>query len=192
MGLFLTNFPGRAPSDALYVVDIGGEDLRDALVALVTDPSGVTSQAILVDALSAIQSNISVLASAGAHTLLVANAPDLSLAPELRLAGPEAQAAGQALALAFNSSLETLLAGLESALLIKVFRLDLFELSQEVVAAPAAFGLTNVMDSCITPDTLIGAFCSQPDRYLFWDGNHPTAAAQGIVASRALSVLAGP
>jgi outer membrane lipase/esterase len=85
-----------------------------------------------------------------------------------------------------------LLAGLESALLIKVLRLDLFELSQEVVAAPAAFGLTNVMDSCITPDTLIGAFCSQPDRYLFWDGNHPTAAAQGIVASRALSVLAGP
>jgi phospholipase/lecithinase/hemolysin len=60
------------------------------------------------------------------------------------------------------------------------------------VATPAAFGFTNVIDPCITPNTVIGAFCSQPDRYLFWDSNHPTAAAQGIIANRALSVLAGP
>ena len=192
VGLFLIDFAGAAPPDALYVIHIGGDDLRDALVALQTDPTFATSFAILGEALAALQENIVALASAGAHTFLVPNAPDLSLIPEVRLAGPAAQAAGQFLAAQFNTFLEALLGGLEGPLGVKIFRLDIFDLIHEIVAAPAEFGLTEVADPCITPDTTVHPFCSRPDGHLFWDGIHPTRAGHGIIAGRALSVLAAP
>ena len=192
VGLFLIDFAGAAPPDALYVIHIGGDDLRDALVALQTDPTFATSFAILGEALAALQENIVALALAGAHTFLVPNAPDLSLIPEVRLAGPAAQTAGQFLAIQFNIALEALLGGLEASSGVKIFRLDIFDLIHEIVAAPAAFGLTEVEDPCITPHTSVHPFCSRPDGYLFWDGIHPTRAGHGIIAGRALTVLAAP
>ena len=192
VGLFLTDFAGAAPTDALYVIHIGGDDLRDALVALQTDPTFFTSFAILKAARDALQANIVALASAGAHTFLVPNAPDLSLIPEVRLAGLAAQAAGQVLAAQFNILLEALLGGLEASSGVKIFRLAIFDLINEIVAAPAAFGLTEVEVPCITPDTTVHPFCSRPDGYLFWDGIHPTRAGHGIIAGRALTVLAAP
>ena len=192
VGLFLIDFAGAAPPDALYVIHIGGDDLRDALVALQTDPTFATSFAILGEALAALQENIVALALAGAHTFLVPNAPDLSLIPEVRLAGPAAQTAGQFLAVQFNIALEALLGGLEASSGVKIFRLDIFDLINEIVAAPAAFGLTEVEDPCITPHTSVHPFCSRPDGYLFWDGIHPTRAGHGIIAGRALTVLAAP
>ncbi len=189
---FLADFGGIAPNDALYVIHIGGDDLRDALVALETDASGATSMAILGEAVSAIQANIGALALAGAHTFLVPNGPDLSLVPEVRLAGPAAQAAGQFLAASFNTLLEAMLNGLEEPLGVKFFRLDIFDLIHEIVAAPVAFGLTEVEEPCITPLTRVSPFCSQPDGFLFWDAIHPTRVGHGIITSRALAVLAGP
>jgi phospholipase/lecithinase/hemolysin len=188
---FLADVGGTAPSDALYVVHIGGDDLQDALEALLTDPSGATSLAIIGAALEAIQANIVGLAAlAGAHTFLVPNAPDLALLPAVRLAGPVAQAAGHDLALRFNAGLETLLTSLESALGVDIFRLDIFTLTGDVVGAPTDFGLTEVEVPCITPGTLVKPFCSQPDQFLFWDGIHPTRVGHGIISSRALKALA--
>jgi phospholipase/lecithinase/hemolysin len=190
---FLADFERAAPSDALYVVHIGGDDLRDALVALQTDPTFATSFAIIVAALTAIQDNIVALASAGAHTFLVPNAPDLAVVPEVRLAGPDAQAAGTFLATVFNVGLEALLSGLEGPPLgLKIFRLDIFSLSEEIVATPAAFGLTDAVNPCITPLTSAHPFCSLPDQFLFWDGIHPTRAGHAIIAERALEALNGP
>ena len=192
VGRFLSDSGGAAPADALYVIHIGGDDLRDALVALETDPSGATSFAILGDALSAMQANIVALIAAGARTFVVPNAPDLSPIPEVRLAGPAAQAAGQFLAASFNAYLEALLSGLEAALPVKIFQLDIFALTDEVVSAPAAHGLTDVQDPCITPFTLTHPYCSHPDQFLFWDGIHPTRVGHGFITDLAVSVLAGP
>src|SRR5713226_4635951 len=43
VGLFLRDFGGHAPADALYIVFVGGNDLRDALTALAQDPTFATS-----------------------------------------------------------------------------------------------------------------------------------------------------
>ena len=189
VGLFMNDFNGQAPADALYVVYMGSNDLRDALEALVLDPSGATSFGILQAALIAIRDNLLILHAAGAQTFLVPNLPNLALTPAVRLQGPAAQGAAQFLASTFNDQLAALLGGLESALGLNIVRLDVFAILNEVVAAPAAVDLTEVAQPCITPGTKIKPFCSKPDEYLFWDGIHPTRAGHRILAQRASVAL---
>ncbi|HEY3146500.1 MAG TPA: SGNH/GDSL hydrolase family protein, partial [Dongiaceae bacterium] len=187
---FLTDFGGTAPAGALYVVWIGGDDLRDAVVALTTDPSGATSAAILQQAISAIQNDVLILYGAGARNFLVLNAPDLGLAPEATLAGPVVQFYASFFSGQFNLALEQVLSGLQAGLGVPIVRVDIFALLHEVVADPAAFGLTDVSNPCIQLNTTGQPFCKRPDQFLFWDGTHPTVAAHQIVAERADAALA--
>ena len=60
---FLKDVGDRAPSDALYVIDFGGNDVRDALTA--GDPG------ILNDALMAIADNLGFVYAAGARKFFV-------------------------------------------------------------------------------------------------------------------------
>ena len=54
VGLFQFHYAGSADPEALYVVQFGGNDLRDALDAFLTDPTGTTSDGILMDAVVSI------------------------------------------------------------------------------------------------------------------------------------------
>lgn len=189
VNLFLRDFSGAAPADALYVVYAGSNDVRDALAALATDPTGAESFAIIQGALAAMQDSLLRLQAAGARHFLVPNAPDLSLIPAVRLQGPAAQAAARWLADSYNTALQGLLNGLVAATGMEIRRLDVFALLDEVVAAPGAFGLSNVEQACIVPGTTVHPYCTHPDQYLFWDGIHPTRAGHGILAERAGAVL---
>jgi phospholipase/lecithinase/hemolysin len=189
VAMFRSDFADFAKDEALYVVHIGGNDLRDAIVALASDPSGATSMAIIQGALGAIAANIVTLTAAGGREFLVVNAPDLALAPAIRLQGPLAQAAAQFVSVAFNDALASVLARLEAGLPVTIHRFDLFSLVNEAVATPAAFELTVVDTTCITPGVIVHAECSQPNRYLFWDGIHPTRAAHAILARRVREIL---
>jgi outer membrane lipase/esterase len=189
VGLFVSDFHGQAPPDALYIVFVGGNDLRDALQAFATDPTGATSGGIVAGALASIRSNLLTLYAAGARHFLVANAPDIALAPAVRLSGPQAQFLGNLLSTQFNGGLELTLEGLEAALGVDIVRLDVFGLLHQIVAAPASFGLTDVVDACIRLNTVVGAFCPDPGKFLFWDGIHPTAAGHHQLAVRADAVL---
>lgn len=188
VGVFVDDFRGEAPSGALYVVFAGGNDLRDALEALAADPGA--SVAILESARSSIQANLLTLHSAGARRFLVLNAPDVSLAPAVRLLGPAAQFAARFLSAQFNAGLEATLQKLEAALGLEIVRLDVFGILNAVVAAPAAFGIADAENPCIALDTRKNAFCAHPDRFLFWDGIHPTRAGHRILAERAAAALA--
>jgi len=189
VGLFVRDFRGQGPSDALYVVFLGGNDLRDALQALAVDSSGATSLAIVQAALFSIRDNLLTLHAAGARHFLVPNAPDIGLAPAVRLQGSAAQGAATFLAAQFNGGLEAILLGLESVLGVEIVRVDVFRMLSEVVAAPAAFGLTDATDPCIALNTRAHAFCASPSNFLFWDGIHPTVAGHRILAERANAAL---
>ena len=189
VGLFLGDFHGQAPANALYVVFIGGNDLRDALEALETDPLGATSVGIIQGALSAIGSNLGALYAAGARRFLVANGPDIGLAPAVRLLGPAAQGAGSFLSMQFNDGLNSILDGFETAPGVELARLDVFTFMHDVAASPAAFGLSDVEDACIRVNTVVHAFCTQPGKFFFWDGIHPTVAGHHQLALRADAVL---
>jgi len=66
-------------------------------------------------------------------------------------------------------------------------RLDVFSILDQVIGDPDR--LTDVTHPCIRIDTRAQAFCPTPDRYLFWDGIHPTVAGHGILARSAAVAL---
>jgi hypothetical protein len=77
---YLDDVHHKAPASALYVVFIGGNDLRDALEALATDPTGATSSTSSCRR-SAPSSRASSIYTGLARTFLVANAPNIALVP---------------------------------------------------------------------------------------------------------------
>lgn len=186
---FLNVFGGAAPSDALYVVEMGGNDIRDALVAFA---SGNDGSAIIKDAVTAIGNNIAALYAAGARKFLVWNAPNLQLTPAIRTLDSLSPGAGQLAALltdSFNQGLNDVLGSLTALPGIVIVRLDVHQKLNDLVENPAAFGLTVVDKACIMPN--IPPFdCQTPDEFLFWDGIHPTKAVHDIIAQEAASALA--
>ncbi len=187
VGLFERDFGGQAPADALYIVFVGGNDLRDALTALAQDPT--TSFGIIEAAVTAISANLLALHASGARSFFVANAPDISLVPAVRLLGPAAQGPASFLSATFNSRLEATLRELESTFGLNIVLLDVARILNEIVTAPGAFGLTEVEQPCIAVDTKAQPFCANPGTFLFWDGIHPTVAGHRILAERARAAL---
>lgn len=183
VGAFMQRSGGAAPPAALYVIDFGGNDVRDALVLALTggDPSP-----LLLEALQSIGVNISTLYAAGARHFLVLNVPNISFLPSIAVYGSSASAAALQLTQGFNQQLESMLVQLDGLPGISIQRFDLFGTTNEVHGNPASYGLTNVDDPCITP-AVAPYFCRNPDEYFFWDGIHPTRAVHAILARKALA-----
>jgi outer membrane lipase/esterase len=183
---FLTHTGGAAPSDALYVIEMGGNDVRDALAAF---PAG--SGAIIQAANISIANNIQALYAAGARDFMVWRTPDVGLTPALRRLDritPGAAQLATGLSRAFNGALDNVVAQLSVLPGIRIVRLDAFRLLTDIVSDPGAFDLDNVTATCVTPD--VAPFtCDDPDEFLFWDGIHPTKAGHAILAAAAAMVL---
>jgi len=187
--VFEDEFRGHAPAGALYVVWTGGNDVRDALEALAQDPTGAASLFILQQAVFSIRDNLLALYGSGARKFLVPNAPDIGLAPAVRLLGPAVQGAASFLSAQFNGGLELTLQGLEAGLGVEIVRLDVFGILHEIVAQPEKFEMTDVTGPCIRLNVTVHAFCERPGKFLFWDGIHPTVAGHRILAKRANAAL---
>lgn len=205
VGLFLSDPANIVTTDTLFSVYVGGNDVRDALVTFnavfeQTLLSGGTlaealaagqaaAEAVLADAVTAIADNIVALTTAGGRRFLVPNAPNVGAAPAVKALGADAAVLAAGLSDGFNTALNAALDGLEAALPIEIVRVDIFDLINQVVASPEAFGLVNSADACITPDVHKGAYCNKPDDYLFWDGIHPTRAGHALLANKAAEAL---
>jgi phospholipase/lecithinase/hemolysin len=180
---------GNAAPDALYTIEMGGNDIRDALAAFADDGNG---SVVLDDGVLAIARNIQVLYDAGARTFLVWRAPNVGLTPAVRTLDrikPGAGQLGLQLTQAFNAGLDGVVTQLSALPGIRIVRLDAYRLLNDLVAEPAAFGLTDVMTACVTPN-VPPFICDRPDEFLFWDGIHPTKAVHAIIAQEAATALA--
>ena len=187
---FLSDYGGAAPSDALYVIEMGSSDIRDAIVAFQTG-GFPAAQAVLQQALASIASNIQLLYGAGAREFLVWLPPNVGLTPAIGMLeqlSPGVAQLAAALTQVFNAGLSALLDQLSGLAGITIHRLDAYALLNAIVTDPQAYGLGNVIDACVTPNEA-PFFCQRPDEYLFWDGIHPTVAVHTITASAAALVL---
>jgi phospholipase/lecithinase/hemolysin len=189
VALFLQEHGPTVKGDALYAMWIGGDDLRDALAALATDPTGATSGGILQTALTNVGGNLMALYDAGARRFLIPNAPDIGKVPAVRPLGPAVQAAARQLVTQYNAALAAYVQNFASLPGVHVTSVDVFSLFDAVVAAPGTYGLTDSTHACIVPGTTVHPYCSHPNEYLFWDGLHPTVAGHRIVALQAAAAL---
>ena len=182
---FLARAGGAAPSTALYVIEMGGNDVRDAFATYATGGNGGL---ILAQALGSIARNIQKLYRAGARDFLVWTVPNIGITPAIRSLGPAAGGLATQVTQGFNGGLAQVIAQLSAALPGATFtRLDAFGLLNEIAAAPLAFELTNVTRACVT--TVAPFHCDNPGEFLFWDGIHPTKAGHAILARRAAEVI---
>jgi outer membrane lipase/esterase len=192
LSAFFGDTQGVASGDALYVIALGGNDVRDAIAALSVDPTGQASNDILQQSLTALADSIVALHSAGAINLLMVNSPDLSMTPAIQRLDslfPGTALAAAMMSYQFNTNLATLVDELGLAFPgLVIMELDVFQVLREIAADPEDFGLSNVTDACVTPAQAPFA-CKKPERYLFWDGIHPTRKTHRIFAQAAADVI---
>lgn len=170
---------------ALFTLDIGANDILDAL----SDPS--TAAATVTAAANTAAAEVETLHSDGARSLLFYEVPQLGLTPAVEADGPAAQTLADMLAQSFNATLLSDLASIETgADPLKVFTLDTYDLLGDVVGDPQKYGFSNVTDECIETPACVTASPSVQDTYLFWDELHPTEAGHMLAAQLAYALVA--
>ncbi|MFN9744500.1 MAG: SGNH/GDSL hydrolase family protein [Betaproteobacteria bacterium] len=184
LGGFLTNAPATLAGSGLYVIAIGGNDVRDTGEAVAANPANAAS--IIGTAAAAyatgVGNMVDALQARGAVSIVVWGVPDVGRSPAALAGGPAVSGGATAISGAFNSALQARLAG-ES---FGVQYFDVAGLIGGVLASPGSFGFTNVTDAC---GAILGC---DPSTYLFWDGIHPTSAAQSLVAGAMLTAVPEP
>lgn len=192
INLYLSQGTDPDSGRTLYVIEFGGNDVRDAIAALALDPSGVASAEILAAALTSISDNIISLYASGAREFLIGNSADLSLTPSIRILdviSPGSAMAAAIVSARFNAGLDELIGLLETQLPgISMTTLDIYGLLHALVADPGRYHLTNVTDACVMPNVPPYS-CRMAKHYLYWDGIHPTKTVHGIVAEFARDTL---
>ena len=162
--------------NALYVLWAGANDYL----------YGTSNSTMPIENLS---KAIQLLSTGGAKKILVANIPDLGKLPSTRYTA-NSNSLSQS-AIAHNQSLAKSFEVLNDKLGhdTQIIELDVNSLYREAITEPAKFGFTNVTNACLNNNVNNVAVCDNPDKFLFWDGIHPTTAGHRILAEAALKAL---
>lgn len=177
-------------ADSLVVFEMGGNDLRDALVALPADPT-----ATIGGALSNIAYSIGALYNMGARQFLLMNVPDIGKTPAVQILDimyPGIAGAATSLTNAFNFQLlgiQSLINASYPDIEVRIF--NAYGLLDSIITNPADYGITVTNAPCVTPN-IAPYKCTNPNEYLFWDGLHPTKAVHKIMADAASETLNTP
>lgn len=168
---FTKGHPDINPN-ALYVLWAGANDYL----------YGASNSTMPIENLS---KAIQLLSTRGAKKILVANIPDLGKLPATRYTAKSTSLSESATAsnLSLAKSFEVLNDKLGHD--TQIIELDVNSLYREAITEPAKFGFTNVTNACLNNV----AVCDNPDKFLFWDGIHPTTAGHRILAEAALKAL---
>jgi len=178
---------------ALYTLDIGANDILNAVSGFKNGSISFADMTttFLNQAVMNTVGAISDLYNDGMRTLLYYEVPDLSVVPDFEALGPQFSADAGMLAKDFNIDVvnDVKALGLSG---LTVFDVPIFSAIDQIVAHPAEFGLTNVTTPCFSGDfETAGSVCADPNQYLFWDGEHPTAVGHALTADLAFDVLTG-
>jgi len=194
VNLFLANHGGVAPADALYIVFIGGNDVRDARDA--TDP--VVAAGLIDAAVAAEVSQVNALIVSGAENVLVVNVPDIGSIPEsglLELLTGDDTVSGRATGLTkrYNKSLKRQLKALKKITKADIDIFNLFEEFADIIEDGPENGFTNTSDACFSSVSLsFNAGCgfgANFPQYIFFDEIHPTARVHAMIGQALLDEI---
>jgi phospholipase/lecithinase/hemolysin len=181
---------GVADPSALYVIMIGGNDVRDA-AHVGTDTSPL---------LLAVQTEIgaiTTLASEGAKNFLIVNVPNVGLIPEFTQDGFGDPATATADSIYYNNELSTMLAGLALPASDHLHEFNLFNFNENLLANAGMYGFNNLTDPCFNDTPLSatsGTNCSLANigDFVYWDSIHPTGKVQALWAQGMEAAVASP
>lgn len=143
-----------------------------------------------ITAANNIAANIKTLAAAGATNFLWLNLPPLGDTPNGMASGQSA--ALNAASLAYDITWSADIAALQ-AMGIDVEGVNVAQLFAQITGDPSKFGFTDVTDPAwCGPGGLPTCAGNNPNDFLYWDGEHPTTAANAQVAALAFAATPEP
>ena len=132
-----------------------------------------------------IANEIDTLAAAGAKQFLIPNLPPLGEISESSSLTAAQRQGLDAWSIGLTQTLQAEAATLQASLRVQIHIVNIQGLFQQIMANPANYGFTNVTGSAIN-SSLSG------NGYLFWDQEHPTTAADAIIAEVAAQSIPEP
>lgn len=185
--------------ETLYIWWGGANDISDLLSNTTLTAQGVSDNldalAVGIPALTALQ--IEKLIGAGATNILVMLLAPLSSSPLVTQAfsSPQIQILSQFTSVVNQGIQSNVSALAREGVNLKFF--DVIAFTQTIIDNPAGFGLVNVTAPCLQNFEVflhgVGGeapiVCSNPNEFLFWDGEHPTAKIHAVYASEVMSFL---
>ena len=184
--LFRANHGNVAPQDALYVVFVGGNDIRAAR----SNPDPVAAHARVADAAARARQAIVDLADIGARHFLVINSPNIGLIPETSLLAeafdePKLDQRSRKLSQRYRQALHRAVTHLRHPGKLDITEFDLYTFFNQLVRHAHRFGFSNSTDACFSsqslsfhPDCLFG---QNFDDFIFFNEIHPTARVHALV-----------
>jgi len=190
MSAFKADFGGYAPKDALYVFEIGGNDVRDAMAAALV---GGDPQAVIEAALTALAQTAYELYTMGARRFLFLNVPNIGRLPAVRVLDgvvpTDVSVFADDLTQGYNYGLVDLVRGIDNWPGVRFAKiLDVYQKFNDILDHPRRYGFANAADTCVTPNKP-PYDCLKPDKYVFWDGIHPTRAVHEIFGKEAAKLV---
>ncbi|VVB16801.1 unnamed protein product [Arabis nemorensis] len=190
-------------SDGIYIVSAGSSDFIqnyyiNPLLYKVQSPDDFSDQLIL-----SYSNFIQNLYSLGARRIGVTTLPPLGCLPAaITVAGPHEGGCSEKLnndAISFNNKLNTTSQGLKRNLAgLNLVVFDIYQPLYHLATRPSEFGFAEARRACCGTGLLetsilcnpksVGT-CTNATEYVFWDGFHPTQAANKILSDNLL--LAG-
>jgi outer membrane lipase/esterase len=152
-------------------------------------PTSTFTQDVVRQAATDIGNVITRLYAGGARHILLLNSSNLGLHPIVPSTG---KPLATGLAAAYNGALATQVipAMKASSPGLNIYLADVGKLSNDVVANPASFGITNTAAPCYPLFSAPSApVCATPGTYMFWDELHPSAALHALMAERAVAAI---
>lgn len=175
---FLGNQAGQATADKLYIIFIGGNDIRD----MRNQTNDAQATALLNSASTNIKMALTKLIDAGAKNILVVNAPDIGMIPETQLLAaaynnPALITKATENTTAFNKKLAQTVSVVEKKKAVDIIVFNLKGFFSSLAKNNKAYLFDNTKQACYSSDTFNyypPCDATTMDSFLFFDEIHPS------------------
>lgn len=132
------------------------------------------------------------LHAAGGEDFVIANLPDLGSTPSFTAQGASGIALGNGLTLASNIAIRQSAVQLQQQTGANILVFDVNGVLRDALANPGRYGLANTTTPCIASAACLAADTATQNRFLFFDGVHPTTGFHGKVATLLAETIQAP
>ncbi len=166
----------------------GANNIFQFYSTLPTIPVSDIPSATVQNSVDAAASNVTTIQAIAAQSpgiILVANLPNLAATPAFNtdpLLGPLSALATPAYNNAQAAGVRSIAAANPN---VNIIQMDLNAAFDVIQANPVAFGLTNVTAACLAVPACAAGTVAQQNKFLFFDGVHPTQAGHALIAQYA-------